>query len=67
MDAKRKAEQLVNDMQSSLYSDGWEDSKECAQIAAFEVLQALKKVDSIQGIGKQLVFWYNVHSEISKL
>ena len=67
MDAKKKAEQLVNDMQSSLYSDGWEDAKECAQIAAFEVLEALKKVKTIEGLSDILLFWYNVHNEIGKL
>lgn len=67
MTPKGKAEQLVNDMQSSLYSDGWEDSKECAQIAAFEIITALKKVNNSSNLGELLMFYYEVHEEISKL
>lgn len=67
MKPKEKAQQLVNDMQSSLYSDGWEDSKECARIAVFEILMALKKVNNSNNLGELLMFYYEVDGEIQKL
>lgn len=65
MTPKDKAKQIVDDMEANLLE--LEDAKECAQIAAFEVLQALKKVKTNTGLADSLMFWYNVHSEIIKL
>ena len=67
MTPKEKAEELVNDMQSVLFGDGCEDSKECARIAVFQILTALKKVNNSSNLGELLMFYYQVDTEIEKL
>jgi len=68
MTPKEKAEQLVNDMQSSLYSDGWEDSKQCALIAVNEIIKTIcycypSKNDEMSFVE----YWEEVKKEIEKL
>jgi thymidine kinase len=76
MTPKEKADQLVNDMQSSLYSDGWEDSKQCALIAVDEIIKfeesIINQLDKITKSAKrefivQKKYWEGVKSEIEKL
>jgi len=62
MTPKEKAEELVNYMQSSLYSDGWEDSKQCALISVNEILLLGKKLPL-----EVLEYYLEVKKEIEKL
>tara|TARA_R110000822_G_scaffold211014_3_gene346687 strand:- start:1112 stop:1303 length:192 start_codon:yes stop_codon:yes gene_type:complete len=63
MTPKEKAIELVDTMKSKMYSDGYDDAKECALVCVDENCET----SSLSDNENLWVFWQEVKQEIEKL